>query len=160
METIQILIPSIWTVIILGCILYVKNNKRFPVTFFSGSDYVKVESSPSLSWSRTSSLAVLLGFIFLAIMWAVFIVLATNIITFPEKSNGATWMVAAPTLLSLIFFFSGYSSRLVNNYVNVDRNEFGKWERDGLIEKKGEKDYVDVNGDKLLHAFDNKQWIR
>lgn len=160
MTIIQIVIPVIWTLIILGCILYVKTNKKFPVTLFSGTDTVKVEASPSLVWSKTSSIAVILGYVFLLLMWVAFILLATDTLTFDAHSSGATFMVLGPTALSIILFFSGYSSKLSNNYVSVNRNDFNKWISDGLIKKKSGDNYVDVNGDRLLHSFDNKNWIK
>src|SRR5574339_498815 len=161
MQLIQILIPALWTLIIVGCIQYVKNNKRFPVTFFKGLNHVRVEASPSLCWSKRKSLAVIIGYAFLAVMWLAFILLSTDIVGFPEKSKGAIYMVGAPTLLSIISFFAGYSSRLANNYATVDKIEFENWERLGYIERKGEKDYVDATDNNvLLHQFDDKQWIK
>lgn len=158
MELYQILIPTVWTLIILGCMWYVKTNKRFHVIPFGST--TKIEASPALSWSRTKSGAVIAGFVFLALMWLSFIIIALDIITFPPNSSGANFMVFVPAAASIIFFFSGYSSRLVNNYVEVSTSDFDSWIRNGYIEKRGESDYVDISGDKLMHAFDNKKWIK
>lgn len=155
----QLGIPCLWTIIMIISLVIVKTDKKFKCALFSGTGY-RVDTSPSLSWSKTSGWAITVGFIFLGLMWVVFILLITDAVTFNEKSNGATWMVLAPTALSAIFFFSGYSSRLVNNYVQVDKDTFNSWVKSGAIERKAGDNYVDVEGDLLLHLFDNKIWIK
>lgn len=160
MSLLQFGIPALWTIIMLIAYLIVKNDKKFPVTYFSNVGY-KVDCSPALSWSKTTGLSILLGFVFLIIMWVAFAVSIFGWVNFPSNSSGATYLVLIPAACSISFFLAGYSSRLVSNFVQVEKGTFESWIRSGDIEKRGENKYIDTSDRKvLLHAFDNKAWIR
>lgn len=155
--SLQLIIPALWTLIMLIAYLIVKTNKKFPVTKFDS--YYRVDASPALTWTKTKKGSKIAGFIFLFVMWVAFILLSMDIITINPHSASGNFIVLVPAALSIIFFFSSYSSKLTNNYITVADLEFNRWITDGFIEKKGDNHYVDTNGDKLLHLFDNKQWI-
>lgn len=151
-------IPCLWTLVMILAYILVKTNKKFPVTYFSNVGY-RVDCSPSLAWSKNKNTSIIIGFVFFILMWVAFILAANDLITFGEHTSGANFLVLILELLSIIFFLSGYSSRLVNNYVQVNKTIFDAWVNSGAIEKRGDG-YVDIEGDVLLHSFDGKNWIK
>ena len=123
METLQLVIPILWTLILLGSVLYVVKNKTFPVTIYF--DYVRVDASPSLTWSRRKKTGIILGFVFLVVMWIMFVLVAKDIILGGSvRSMAGVFLIFLPAVLSAIFFFSGYSAKLVNNYTTMSRTAF------------------------------------
>lgn len=146
-----LVLAGAWTLTMLVAYLHVRSNKKFPVTYFSNGLY-RIDTSPALSWSKTKSQAIILGFIFYFLMIAMCIVSIKVATTY--------WFILAPEALSITFFVSGYSSRLVNNYVTVNKSDFEAWVNAGKIKQDSINHYVDVEGDYLLHLFDNKSWIK
>ena len=179
---ITFLAPIVWTIIIFISI-GIANGNRFtavyqPATQIPGYEakpaFYNVQTSPDLNWEKTDSFGRLLGYIFLAIMWVMSIVVSrdghlgkrTNDPSREQqaaKSRQALGlaMIGVPLLLSIIFFFANYSSSYANNYKQVDEQTFNQWVQDGKVEKKGEKTYIDATDDEVLkHLFDDHRWTK
>lgn len=159
MQLYQILIPVIWTILMFGCVLYVKSNKKFQCIYFD--ENVKVNASPSLTWANTPKRGVIIGYALTALMWVGFFLIVTDtVIIGGENSTASNLVMFIPMVGAVISFFSGYSSRLVNNYESVPRSTFDSWLKLGYIEKAGGQDYESVDHwDYLERLFKNHNWI-
>lgn len=159
MEKFQLLVPIAWTVIMLIAYLSVRLNRRFTITFLDNN--ARVDPSPSLVWSSTKKISAVIGFILFALMWVLFFLVSNDAFVGleSERSNVGNYMIFGSAALSIVFFFAGYSSRLTNNFVVVDRKQIDAWENQGLIKEVRDNTFVDMNGDRLLHLFDNKEWV-
>lgn len=140
-------------------ILHVMNNNKFHVVYIDNN--VKVEPSPSLVWDVTKNIWRIVGYVFFAIMWIVTILLISGKLIGDDKGKLGMLFVGIPLLASVICFFAGYSSKLVNNYVSVSITQFNAWIGGGFISEAGQDKFVDkVKNGKLFNLFEGRNWIK
>lgn len=171
-----IIIGLIFTGFILFGVIHNKTNNRHSVEFFSGSHFTnyenygpsaKIDVSPAIAWEHTSGLLKTLGWLFLVVMWGGVWYVATDRYLGKTNNQGggnryflAYLVTIGPLVLSLIFFLSAYSSGLTANSAAVERSRFDGWLKSGVVEKRGEKTYIDAEGSDTLRNLFLKPWIK
>jgi hypothetical protein len=167
LKPVSFIVAAAWTAVMLFSVMYASGNEKFPVTYFQSTPnqeaVYKVDISPSLAWDKNDSVAIVWGYIFLAVMWASTIIVAADLhlgLLGKDKSKGVKSplgivLIFVPLVLSVIFFFLGHSSKLVSNSANVDEKTFNQWVADGNIEKLNGKEYRDHTG-VLVNLFDKE----
>jgi hypothetical protein len=175
-KNLLLIIALIFTGFIVFSVIHNNSNVRHSVEFFSGSKFEGYENtepsavidvSPAIAWQHTSGFLKALGWIFLAAMWVGFWYVATDRYLGKTNSRGggdraflAYLVTIGPMILSIIFFLSAYSSGLTSNSVAVQRERFDGWLKSGVVEKRGEKTYVDADGSDTLKNLFIKPWIK
>lgn len=174
----SLVVGLIYTVILLFAVVFSSTSGRFPVEYFADNTipgyatspaYYQVFTSPDIAWSHTPAFLKIAGWFFFIVMWAAIWYVGTdrhqpkgsveNNIGKGDQTGKGVILIAAPLVLSVVLFFSGYSGRYANNSVQVAKPLFEKWEATGEIKKKGEKTYADKSG-VLKSLFKDKEFIR
>lgn len=169
-----------FTVILLFAVVFTSTSGRFPVTFFPENTipgyatslaYYNVFTSPAVARSHAPGFLALLAWVCFVAMWIAIWWVGTDRhqpkgsvesnLGKGDRTGMGIFIIALPLVLSVVFFFTGYSGRYGNNSVQVAKPLFESWVASGAIKQKNEKTYVDNSKEKVLkNLFKDKEFIR